>query len=209
MKSKIDFRVYLITDRHLLPPDSLADRVEKLAQAGLRAVQIREKDLSAREVIGLGLEIRKRTGNYPLRLFINDRADIVRSIEADGLHTPEHGIPVVEARKIIADKIIGKSAHSLEAAFRAEEEGADFITVGPIYDTASKRQYGKPLGIEKFCEIARNISIPVFAIGGITPQRAKECLGAGAYGVSLISNLLCAENPELQMDKYLKVLGSV
>jgi thiamine-phosphate pyrophosphorylase len=201
----IDFRLYLITDRYLLPPDSLAKRIEALIQNGIKAVQLREKDLPTREILNLTKEI--QTGSA--KLFINDRADIAHAVGANGLHIPEHGFPANEARKVVGDSLIGKSAHSIEAAIRAEEEGVDFITFGPIYDTPSKRQFGEPLGLRKLKEVASKISIPVFAIGGINPERAKECLDVGAHGVAVISDLLVANDPQSQVEKYLNVLGSL
>lgn len=209
MKLKIDFRIYLVTNRHLLPTNTLIDRVEIVVKAGLRAMQIREKDLSAPEVIKLAREIRQRTKDYALKLFINDRADIARSVDADGLHIPEHGFPVTEARKVIGEKISGKSVHSLDSAILAESEGADYITFGPIYDTPSKQIYGKPQGLEKLGEISRSVSIPVFAIGGITPERAKHCVESGAYGVAVISDLLCTEDPRTRFMKYMKIFHSL
>jgi thiamine-phosphate pyrophosphorylase len=202
---KIDFKLYLITDRNLIPANSLVERIQILVQCGVKAVQLREKDLSAREIVNIAKQIQK----FPTKLFINDRADIVYSLHVSGLHIPEQGFPAQEARKIIGDQIIGKSAHSLETALRAEREGADFITFGPIYDTPSKRQYGIPLGIKNLREITKQISIPAFAIGGINPQRAKECLDAGAYGVAVISDLLCAADPKPQVAKYQQSLGSL
>jgi thiamine-phosphate pyrophosphorylase len=202
---KIDFKLYLITDTNLLPKDALINRVENLIKSGIKAVQIREKNLSAREIIVLAMQLRE----FPMKLFINDRADLAYAARADGLHIPEHGFPTAESRKIIGEKIIGRSAHSLYAALLAESEGADFITLGPIYDTPSKRQYGKPLGIDKLREIAQKTSIPVFAIGGLNPERSRECLDAGAYGVAVISDLLLAENPDSQVEKYIAALGSL
>jgi thiamine-phosphate pyrophosphorylase len=200
--SKVDFHLYLITGGYLLPQNILVKRIEELVKAGIRAVQIREKDLCARELLKLSLNIREVTQKNSSKLFLNDRADIAFAVDADGLHIPEHGFPADEARKILKDRLIGKSAHSLEAAIRAEREGADFITLGPIYDTPSKQKYGKPLGIEILCEVARKISIPLFAIGGITPERAKECIDSGAYGVAVISDLLLTEKPEKRVEEY-------
>ncbi len=202
---KIDFRLYLITDRNLLPADTLIERLEILIKAGIKAVQIREKDLSAKDLLLLANQIK----NFSNKLFINERADVACAVGADGLHLSEHGLLVHEARKIMGNKLIGKSTHSIESVLQAESEGADFITFGPIYDTPSKRQYGAPLGISKLHEATKKISIPIFAIGGIDPERAKECLNAGAYGVSVISDLLVTEDPKLQVKKYLDALGSL
>src|SRR5438067_1702970 len=134
---QVDFRLYLITDRHLLPPEKFLPRIEELLEAGIRAIQIREKDLSARELLKLSTEISSLAKKYSAKIFLNDRTDVVHAVKVEGLHLPEHGFPANEARKIIGDKLIGKSAHSLEAALRAQSEGADFITFGPIYETPS------------------------------------------------------------------------
>ena len=203
--STIDFRLYVITDRRLLPVGTFVERIIEIVTEGIKVVQLREKDLSAREQI----ELAKKLREYPAKLFINDRADITQAIGADGLHIPEHSFPVDEARKIIGNILIGKSAHSLESALHSEKEGADFITFGPVYDTPSKLQYGKPLGIEKLHEVTQQISIPVFAIGGIDPERAKVCIDAGAFGVSVISDLFGADNPKPQIQKYREALGAL
>ncbi|MDP4220947.1 MAG: thiamine phosphate synthase [Bacteroidota bacterium] len=206
MRSKINFRLCLVTNRNLLPPDTLVDRIARLAECGLRAVQIREKDLSARDVISLAEKVRKRTTAHSLDLFINDRADIARAVRADGLHIPEHGFPVDEARRVVAEKLIGKSAHSLESALKWESEGADFITFGPIYDTPSKREFGKPQGLETLREICFQVKIPVFAIGGMTPERSGYCIDQGAHGIFVMGDLLQSEDPISRFSEYTAIL---
>jgi thiamine-phosphate pyrophosphorylase len=202
--NKIDFRLYLITDRNLLPPSILCTRIEVLIHGGIKAVQIREKDLSARKLIELVMRIQ----GLPGKLFVNDRVDIAFATKTN-LHLPEQGFSAIEARKILGEKLIGKSTHSLESALRAESEAADFITFGPIYETPSKLQYGKPLGLQKLREVTKAVAVPVFAIGGINPDRAGECIKAGAHGIAVISDLLTADDPKLQVEKYLEVLGSL
>ena len=204
---KIDFKLYLITNRQLLPPNIFLKKTEELLKSGVSAVQIREKDLPARRVITLTEQIGKLCQRYSAKIFISYRAEIMQAIRIDGVHLPEQGFPINGVRRLVGNKLIGKSTHSIESAIQAESEGADFITFGPIYDTLSKREYGSPLGIEKLREVVKHISIPVLAIGGINPERARESLGAGAYGVAVISDLFLSESSQNRMEEYLKILN--
>ncbi|MBA3070903.1 MAG: thiamine phosphate synthase, partial [Nitrospirae bacterium] len=149
--------------------------------------------------------MRELTGKYRAKLFINDRVDIALSVEADGVHLGQKSIPTYAVRKIVKDKfMIGVSAHSIEEAKQAEKEGADFITLGPVYKTPSKLRYGQPLGVDIIRKTKAEISIPVFAIGGIKKDRIKEVMDAGADGIALISGILGARNIR---DKTEEVLG--
>ena len=159
-------------------------------------VQLREKDLSTPELLSLAQEIRRLTAQVPARLLINDRIDICLAVEADGVHLRSNSLPTRIARRILGDsKLMGVSTHSLEEAQRAQEEGADFITLGPIYETPSKVGYGPPLGLDILRAVRRRIKIPVLALGGIRKERIPEVLDAGADGIALISAILLAEDP--------------
>ncbi len=133
----IDFKLYLITDRKLVTRHlSLVTAVEEALKGGVKALQLREKDLGTRELLDMAYRMRELTGKYRAKLFINDRVDIALSVEADGVHLGQKSIPAYAVRKIVKDKfMIGVSAHSIEEAKQAEKEGADFITLGPVYKT--------------------------------------------------------------------------
>jgi thiamine-phosphate pyrophosphorylase len=204
----IDFRLYLITDRKLFPDvDALFSAVEKALAAGIRAVQLREKDLEIRELLGMARSMREMTEKHKAGLFINDRVDIALAVGADGVHLGEAGMPVSAVRKITGrNMLIGSSAHSLARAREAEAGGADFITLGPVYDTPSKRRYGKPLGPEIIKSLIKEISCPVFAIGGIKPPLIPEVLNAGAFGVALISGILASGDITTRTEEYMRLL---
>ncbi len=188
--------LYLITDRHQTRGRSLSEVVKDALKGGVRFVQLREKDLSTRELLSLAQDIRRLTAEVPARLLINDRIDICLAVKADGVHLRSDSLPARIARRILGDsKLIGVSTHSLEEAQRAQEEGADFITLGPIYETPSKAGYGPPLGLDVLRTVHKRIKIPVLALGGIRKERIREVLDAGANGVALISAILTAENP--------------
>jgi thiamine-phosphate pyrophosphorylase len=199
----IDFRLYLITDRKLFTDtDSLFNAVEEALKGGVTAVQLREKDLEIRELLEMAYALRKLTERYSARLFINDRVDVALSVRADGVHLGQASIPAHAARKVAGDAlIIGVSTHGTEAAVHAEDDGADFVTVGPVYETPSKMMYGNPLGTEIIKETKSRISIPLFAIGGIKLNNVDQVMRSGADGISLISGILASD--EIQRDSEL------
>jgi thiamine-phosphate pyrophosphorylase len=163
---------------------------------GVRLVQLREKDLPTRELLSLAYAFRDLTFKFSARLLINDRIDICLAVQADGVHLRANSLPTRIARKILGDtKLIGVSAHSIQEARQAQEEGADFITLGPIYETPSKAGYGPPLGVDTLKTIRRQVKIPLLALGGIKKERVREVLEAGADGIALISAILMAEDP--------------
>lgn len=190
---KIDFRLYVITDRHCCTPLSLEDAATQVCRAGVKAVQLREKDLTALEVFRLAVSVRASIEKEGASLFVNERADIAAASGARGVHLPQGGIPLCAARCCLPlGALVAVSTHTETEARTAQEEGADFITFGPVYPTPSKAAYGEPVGLPALERIAARIEIPVFAIGGVTPVRASDCIAAGAYGVAVISAILGA-----------------
>ena len=194
----VDFNLYLITDRHQVPEEhSLTDVIEAALDAGVKAVQLRERDLSDSELLPLAEELRKLTFSYNARLLINDRIDVAMDVKADGVHLGGHSEPIdVVREKIGPEMLIGVSTHSKVEIHTAAEKGADFVTFGPVYATPSKAIYGPPQGVEKLKDACRNCPLPVFALGGITSERAVECCQAGASGIALISAIIASPSPK-------------
>jgi thiamine-phosphate pyrophosphorylase len=194
--SEIDFRLLLITDRHAAAKANLTEVVTEAVKAGVKAVQLREKDMNAQQLFYLADKINNICNKYNSRLLINDRLDIATAIHSGGVHLPSNGIPPKTARKLLsADMFLGISTHSVEEARKAERDGVDYIVFGPVYATASKLRYGAPLGLEALHETTEAVKVPVFAVGGITPERATECRDAGAHGVAVISAIIKADDP--------------
>ena len=203
----VDFSLYLITDRKALAHGTIEGAIEEALQAGVRAVQVREKDLGIRDLLNLAYRIRMLTREYDARLFINDRVDVALVTGADGVHLGQHGIPPYAAKDISkGDLIVGVSTHSRAEAVAAEKGGADFIAFGPVYETPSKVGYGRPLGLGTLKEVCAEISIPVFAIGGIGTERVKEVRDCGAAGVAVISAILCSEHIAASVEAFLRYL---
>jgi thiamine-phosphate pyrophosphorylase len=183
-------RLYAITDRRLYGKDFLKT-LEGILQKGIRMVQLREKDLGGKELYELALKVRDLTSRYGSLLLINGRADIAKAVGADGVHLPERGLPPSAVKKIFPDLLVGFSAHSLESAKRAEKEGADFITLSPIFKTSSHPQ-AKPLGPGYIKKVSLEVSIPVYALGGVKWEKVKVCYKNGAYGVAGITMFIHA-----------------
>ena len=206
----IPFRLYIITDRIRCSPRSLYGVIHDLLDAGVSAIQFREKDLNDADFINLGKPIAKLCRTYAAQLFINSRAAIAAELGADGVHLPGDSAPV---EKVVPQSnnrlIVGCSVHSCDEARMRELEGADFLTYSPIFPTASKPGYGPPVGLEKLREVAASVEIPVFALGGITPERVPECIGAGAYGVAVMSSVMSAKTGIQNAQAYLRQLSRI
>lgn len=202
-------RLYLITDRSLFnSEDVFIEVIEKALKAGLRSIQLREKDLPTRSQLDLAYKLRAITNLYNAQLFINDRVDIALCVGADGVHLPQSSMPPNVVRKIVKDNmLIGVSTHSLEEALSAQNGGADFITFGPIFRTPSKLQYGEPVGLSALAEVRRNIKVPILGIGGIDLDNIESAINKGAEGIALIRGILSAQNIDETVKKYLMLLG--
>jgi thiamine-phosphate pyrophosphorylase len=188
-------RLYLITDRARTAGRPLLDVIEAALQGGVDAVQLREKDLSVRELFELACRLRVLCNRYGARLLVNDRIDVALAAKANGVHLPGGSFLPADARRLLGPTaLIGASTHSLAQA-RAVGDGVDFIVFGPIFDTPSKRPFGPPVGLEALAEVAREVAVPLLGIGGITADRVEAVCAHGAGGVAIISAMLAADDP--------------
>jgi thiamine-phosphate pyrophosphorylase len=202
LNSVSKFTVCYVTDRQSLdvsPGESrelaLLRRIETAAAAGVDWIQIREKDLPARELLDLTRRAVGACGKPGAlragRILVNDRADVAWAAGAAGVHLGEKSLPIpallnAPRGPARADFLVGASCHSLGAALRAADEGANYVFFGPIFATPSKAAFGPPQGLAKLAEICRAVSIPVIAIGGIALENAAACAAAGAAGIAAI-----------------------
>ena len=204
---KPPFSLYLVSDR-LIARRPLPDVVEECVAVGLRAVQLREKDLAVRDLLTLAAPLREATRRHGARLLINDRADVALATGADGVQRTHDSLPVAALRRISpAPFLIGASVHAEAEARQAATDGADFLVFGPVYETPSKRAYGPPQGLAALRRVAAAVDRPVIAIGGINPARVAEVLAAGAAGVAVISAILAADRPSDATRAFLDALG--
>jgi thiamine-phosphate pyrophosphorylase len=188
------FRLYFVTDRSRTAGRPLVEVVEAALAGGVDAVQLREKDLPARDLLDLARRLRTVCASYGARLLINDRVDIALTVGADGVHLPANSFTPADARRLLGPgRLIGASAHSVDEARAAS--GADFVVCGPVFDTPSKRQYGAPLGIDGLATVIGAASCPVLAIGGVTAERVVDVCRRGAHGVAVVAALSEARDP--------------
>jgi thiamine-phosphate pyrophosphorylase len=193
----IDFDLYLVTDRNQTGGRDLLWVLEQALDGGVKAIQLREKDLSGRDLFRLAEKICKLCQASRAALFINDRVDVALAVDAAGVQLNKASLPAATARTLLGpQKIIGVSTHSLQEAQEAEHDGADFVLFGPVYFTASKAAYGSPQGLPALKTIVDNISLPVYAIGGIKLENIEATKKLGVRGVALISAIVSAENPK-------------
>jgi len=177
-----------ITDRRALEPNPLPPRIFDAIRAGVDLIQIREKDLATRELMDLVKGAVDGARGTKARITVNDRLDVALALGAAGVHLGTQSMPARAARACVPpDFLVGVSCHSVEDTLEAEAAGADYVVLGPIFPTASKLAYGPPLGLATLQEAASRVNTPILALGGITVERVKACLEAGATGIAGIS----------------------
>ena len=202
--------LYLITNRQAFRRKADSDQsairlqieaIRQAAAAGCQLIQIREKDLSAQDLAEFTRQAIAVAQPFGAKVLVNDRVDVALATKADGVHLRVTSLPSAEVRRAVVEKglkefLIGVSTHSLAEAEAAERGGADFIVCGPVFDTPSKREFGEPLGLERFADICRTINLPVLALGGINLSNLNQPLQSGAAGIAAIG--LFSDLPALQ-----------
>lgn len=200
-KADIDYILYLCTDRSFMKTETLEETVEQAVQGGCSIVQLREKDCSTKEFYEQALRIKNVTQQYNIPLIINDRIDICMAVNADGVHLGQEDMPVAEARKLLEEeKILGVSAHNVEEALKAWQDGADYLGVGAIFGTNTKKNT-VDTSIETLKEICGKVPIPVVAIGGVGLSNIEKLAGSGISGVAVVSAIMAAEEPKKAAEK--------
>lgn len=192
-----DFDLYLVTDRLHTGGRDLLYVLEQALDGGVQAIQLREKDLSGKELFILAEKTRRLCERYEAALLINDRVDVVLAVDAAGVQLGKSSLPLPDARALLGkDRLIGASIHSLEEVQDAENGDADFIVFGPVYFTPSKAAFGAPQGVPALKKIVEITRLPVYAIGGIKPDNISEVRSVGVKGVALISAIVEASKPK-------------
>ena len=206
---RVDFSLYLVTDRHQTCGRSLQDVMRAALRAGVRAVQLREKDLPTCPLLALARDLTDLANMYGAKVLVNDRVDVCLAAGSAGVQLPAAGLPTAVSRRLLGpDRLIGVSAHSADEAARAEGDGADFIVLGPVFETPSKRAFGPPIGLGELERARMRCRVPLFAIGGITQQRVRDVLKAGARGVAVVGSVMAAEDVECASRELLSALES-
>lgn len=193
-------KLHAVTNESIITEGGFPERLTRLAATGRVAVHLRGGAISGRRLTEAALEARAAIADTTSALFVNDRIDVARAVDAEGIHLPSHGVPVKLARRLKGSgQALGVSVHSVPEAFAKLKEGADYVFLGPIFETRSHPGRA-PLGPEVLSQCA---GAPVIAIGGINRERVAVCLEHGAYGIAAISALWLAEDPATEAHSML------
>lgn len=192
-EAKVDYSLYLVTDRELLGERDLEESIELAIQGGVTLVQLREKSVSTLKFLQLAIRVKEITSRYHIPLIINDRLDIALAVDADGLHVGQDDLPMLKARELFPNKIIGVSASTLAEALLAQQQGADYLGVGAVFSTTTKTD-APEVSLEQLELIKKSVTIPVVAIGGINRTNLQQVRATGIDGVSVVSAILAQEN---------------
>jgi len=189
----MNYDLYIITDKRSSHDKSHLEVAEDALTGGATVIQFRDKEMKDSEAIVVCREIYKLTKKKGVSFIVNDRVEVAKAVDADGVHLGQEDMSFSSARKILGkEKIIGISVETVEQALKVVEGGADYLGVGPIYPTATKPDAGKALGIARLKEIRESVNIPIVAIGGINENNLEEVLKAGVDGVAVISAVVSA-----------------
>jgi thiamine-phosphate pyrophosphorylase len=185
------YGLYVITDEGIAHGLSHVEIARKVAEGGADIIQLRDKARTGKDLLSIAIQIREIAHASGASFIVNDRLDLALASDADGVHLGHEDLPVPFARRISPRGfIIGTSVRTVQEALIAESEGADYIALSPIFDTATKSDAGPGNGLQRLKEIKSAISIPVIAIGGINKGNVGQVIGSGADGVAVISAIV-------------------
>ena len=194
MKDKIDYTLYLVTDRELMFAESIEKCVEQAISGGCTVVQLREKTASSRDFFKMALRVREITSRLNVPLIINDRADIALAVNADGVHIGQEDLPYDAVRQIAGqNKIVGVSVSNLTEAIEAFENGADYLGVGAMFATGTKKD-ASLVSIDELKSIRAKVTIPIVVIGGINKKTIPLFHGTGIDGIAVVSAIVSQDN---------------
>lgn len=189
-------RYYLVTDARVDNVADLVTRCDAALSGGITAVQLRVKDWPDRDLLAAAELVRELCAQRHALFIVNDRVDIALAVGADGVHVGAGDLPVSVVRRLMGDNaIIGYSPESNDDRRAAEVAGADYLGVGPVYQTVTKDDAGDAIGLDGIARVAGATALPVVGIGGIGIERARDVLDAGAVGVAIVSSVFLAPDP--------------
>jgi thiamine-phosphate pyrophosphorylase len=191
-----DYRLYLVTDRALARGRTVPEVVSAAVSGGVTCVQVREKEAGARDFLAEVRATLRALAGTGVPLIINDRVDVALAAGADGIHVGQTDLPLADVRRLVGEEmIVGVSVESVEDAVAAEREGADYVSVSPVYLTPTKTDTASGLGPEGVAAVRAAVRCPVVAIGGLNRETVGDVIRAGADGVAVVSAVMSAPDP--------------
>ncbi|MDD3652963.1 MAG: thiamine phosphate synthase [Desulfotomaculaceae bacterium] len=208
LSKSIDYRLYLATDDYYLKKDNIYDVIEQSLKAGATILQYRCKDKTSKEMLTEANKLRKLTQKYNIPLIINDRLDLALAVDADGVHLGQSDLPFEIAKKYMGERVIGISTHSYEEGRSAILAGADYIGLGPVFDTSTKKDAHPTCDMETITCLKKEFpKARIIAIGGISLKNATRVLTAGADGLAVISAILNSSDPARETTVFRKIIN--
>nr|WP_221434232.1 thiamine phosphate synthase [Geomicrobium halophilum] len=200
--------MYVISAEHLHPERTLESVMEAALQGGASAIQLRDKESSKEDLIKKGRKLQQLASRFGVPFIINDHLDVALAVDADGVHFGQGDFPLLEARTLLGrGKLIGISTHTKKEAIEAERDGADYIGVGPVYQTRSKEDTEEEVGLSGLRDICEQVSIPTVAIGGIKLNNAAAVAATGVSGIAVISEVVMSNDIEKTCERFTGILN--
>lgn len=198
--------LYVVTSASFSAGRNTLDVVADALAGGVRLFQLREKDLPIGELVALGSETRLLTDEAGAILLINDRVDVALAVGADGVHLGQDDFPIDQARKLGPDLVIGASTHNVGEAIRAQDEGASYVNIGPVFPTKTKQNAGEFIGMDGVREISKHLRIPFTVMGGIKEDHIPGLLEAGARTIAVVTAVTAADDPAAAARRLLALI---
>lgn len=205
--NKEELLLYLVTDRNMVN-GCLEEVVQTAIEAGVTMVQLREKDANFEDFCAKAKAMKQICDKYNLPLIINDNIEVCLAVDASGVHLGSCDCDIATARKLLGDKIIGASCRNVQTAFNAECAGADYLGVGAVFGTTTKKD-AKTIDESILKSICDSVNIPVVAIGGINEKNLSRLQGSGIAGVAVVSSILKAEDVSLATKSMLSQVRKI
>ena len=201
----MDLSLYVIIDKRMIKDKSLFQAARGAIEGGATAIQLREKEPESRDLCNLASSLKKIAKKRKVLFIVNDRIDIAQAVDADGVHLGSEDLPVRVARKILGNnKIIGATVRNPSQALKAQKEGADYVSLGPIFSTRTKKNLPPPRGLKAITRIKKKVKIPLIVIGGINRYNVTSVIRAGADGVAVADAVVEAKNIRKAAQELLK-----
>lgn len=199
--------LYLVTNSDEKSEADFLDIIAQACEGGVTLVQLREKEKTGFEYYNLALKVKAVTDQFGIPLIIDDRVDIALAVDASGVHLGKEDLPLAAARKIMGStKIIGATAKTVEQSLFAQAAGADYLGVGAIYPTATKVKTAIT-SVETLCDIIKNVTIPVVALGGLDAENVEILYGSKANGIAVVRAIMNSPNPKEAATQLRKLAG--
>jgi len=205
-----DWKLCFVADAEAAAGKDILQLIAQAVEGGVTIVQLRGKKWTSREFLEVGMKAVRLLKPKKIPLIINDEVHIALACEASGVHLGQGDMPLRFARELMGkERIIGISVSSADEALAAEKGGSDYIGVGPVFATLSKKDIGSPLGLAGLREIRQKVKIPILAIGGISVDNVADVIASGADGVAVISAITAATDPKKAATEIIESIGKI